>query len=70
MIDLGSTEIPEEMFMEILKDISDRFQPQTFHILQNNCNNFTDECAMLLLGEGIPKDILDGTKAILNTPFG
>jgi hypothetical protein len=52
--------VPEEMFMELLEGISDRFKPQTFHIIQNNGNTFTDECAQLLLGTGIPKDILEG----------
>jgi hypothetical protein len=60
VFELGSTEVPEDMFMELLEGISDRFKPQTFHIMQNNGNTFTDECAQLLLGTGIPKDILEG----------
>ena len=52
------------MFMELLESISERFLPQTFHIVQNNGNSFTDECAQLLLGQGIPKDILEGLKPI------
>ena len=54
---IGTTEIPEDMFMELLRDISPRFQANNFHLLQNNGNNFTNECALLLLGEEIPKDI-------------
>ena len=64
------TEIPEDMFMELLKDISPRFQMHTYNVLTNNCNNFTDECAELLLGEGIPKDIVDLPKMFMNTPLG
>ena len=52
--------MPEDMFMELLEGISDRFKPQTYNIIQNNGNTFTDECAQLLLGSGIPKDILEG----------
>ena len=58
-MDLGITEIPEEMFMELLRDISPRFSMHTYNILNNNCNNFTNECAELLIGEGIPKDIVE-----------
>jgi len=42
----------------------------TYNVLTNNCNNFTDECANLLLGEGIPKDIVDLPKMFLSTPMG
>ncbi len=66
-VNLGSTEIPEDMFMELLSDISPRFQPHSFHLFQNNSNTFTNECALLLLGEGIPNDILDVTKTVFST---
>jgi hypothetical protein len=33
VIDLGQTEVPEDMFMELLEGISDRFKPHTFNIM-------------------------------------
>lgn len=42
----------------------------TYNVLTNNCNNFTDACADLLLGEGIPKDIVDLPKMFMETPLG
>lgn len=45
--------------MELLKDISDRFTAETYNVITNNCNNFTNEVALLLIGEGIPKDIVE-----------
>jgi len=68
--ELGVTEIPEEMFMELLRDISDRYTERTYNVITNNCNNFTDEVAMLLIGEGIPRDIVDLPKMFMNTPLG
>jgi len=47
---LGTTEIPEDMFLELLREISPRFTPATYNVLSHNCNNFTDECAELLIG--------------------
>lgn len=47
------------MFMELLRDISDRFTANTYNVLNNNCNNFTNEVSLLLLGQGIPQDIVD-----------
>jgi desumoylating isopeptidase 1 len=67
---LGTTEIPEEMFMELLRDLSPRFTQETYNVLTNNCNNFTNEVAELLLGVGIPKDIVDLPQNFLQTPLG
>ena len=67
---MGSTEIPEDMFMELLQDISPRFTMSTYNVMEHNCNNFTDEVAMLILGEGIPKDIVDLPKEFMKTPMG
>ena len=70
VLQLGSTEIPEDMFMELLQDISPRFTMSTYNVMEHNCNNFTDEVAMLILGEGIPKDIVDLPKEFMKTPMG
>ena len=59
MLDLGSTEIPEEIFMELLQDISHKYTMQTYDVFKHNCNNFTDEVANLILGTGIPADIVN-----------
>jgi PPPDE putative peptidase domain len=69
-MDLGFTELPEELFMEFLRDISPRFTAATYNLIKNNCNNFSDECAKFLIGEGIPKDIVELPQQALNTPLG
>ena len=69
-MELGETEIPEEMFMELLRDIAPRFTEATYNVLKHNCNNFTDEVAQVLLGEGIPADIVNLPEEFLNTPLG
>lgn len=69
-IDLGSTELPEEFFMDTLRELVPRFQMNTYNVLTNNCNNFTDECAHILLGEGIPKEIVNLPQEFLSTPMG
>ncbi len=45
--------------MELLQDISHKFTASTYDVFKNNCNNFTDAVAELVLGEGIPKHIVD-----------
>ena len=69
-LDLGQTEVPEEIFTEMLRDMSERFSMEKYNVFENNCNNFTDECATLLLGQGIPKDIVDLPREFLQTPLG
>ena len=67
---MGSTEVPEDIFMELLQDISHKYTFATYDVFNHNCNNFTDEVATLVLGEGIPKDIVDLPKEFLATPLG
>lgn len=67
---LGATEIPEEMFVEMLHDIAPRFSMRTYHVFENNCNHFTNAVAEILLGDGIPKDIINQPKDFLATPMG
>ena len=42
----------------------------TYNVLNHNCNNFTDEVANVLIGTGIPKEIVDLPKIFLATPMG
>ena len=69
-IPLGKTEIPKEVFLDFLKDVSPNYSMATYNILTNNCNNFTDICAEFLLGEGIPRYIVDLPQEALDTPMG
>lgn len=59
MLSLGFSEIPEDLFMEFLKEVSPRFTEQTYNVFKHNCNHFTNEAANFLLGQDIPKDIVD-----------
>jgi hypothetical protein len=56
---LGETEIDESLFMELLKDMRDDYNPNKFHLLTNNMNHFCNHVADLLLQEGIPSYIKD-----------
>ena len=69
-MDIGFTEIPEELFTEFLREISPRFTQDTYNVFTHNCNNFTNECSNFLMGSDIPKDIIDLPKEFLNTKLG
>ena len=54
-VELGTTQIPRALFHEFIISVRDRFAPETYHILENNCNTFSDEAARFLTGKGIPE---------------
>lgn len=41
-----------------------------YNVLEHNCNNFTDFICKQILGKGIPHEIVDLPRKVLNTPFG
>jgi len=69
-IKLGSTDIPQEMFLDFLQGISTKFSQSNYDLFKNNCNNFSDDCAEFLTGEHIPAHITDLPNEVLKTPMG
>ena len=56
--DLGFTEIPFDVFMDHLEELSKTsYRPETYNLLQHNCNNFSSELAQFLTGNDIPSHI-------------
>ncbi|KAL4427632.1 hypothetical protein ABPG75_001721 [Micractinium tetrahymenae] len=69
-VDLGRTELPEDIRAELLAELSERYTPQAYSLFSNNCNNFSSEFAQLLVGRDIPSHITALPSTVLNTPFG
>lgn len=69
-IPLGTTELPEDVFLDYLNDIAPKFSPARYDLFKNNCNNFCDECSHFLVGAGIPRHIIDLPNEVLATPMG
>ena len=69
-IKMGVTEIPEEVFREYLSSIAGEFCFEKYDLFNHNCNNFSNEVCMFLLGKGIPEDIVNLPQEFLNTPLG
>ena len=53
----GNTEIPEDMWADFLRGLEDRFNPASYHLLNNNCNSFTQEALQFLTGQDLPAKI-------------
>ena len=67
-LDLGTTEVPFELFLEFLKERADEFTMATYNLRSWNCNNFSDECAQFLLGQSIPRRIVGFAEDVLALP--
>lgn len=66
---LGETSITEDLFDSFIDDIRDRFTAENYDLLNHNCNNFTNEAAEFLLGNGIPDYIINLPNVIRNHPI-
>ena len=70
VMELGTTEVPEDMFMEMLGDVREKFTAEKYHSFTNNSNHFSNTVTDLLLGTGIPENILASPQELLNTRLG
>lgn len=71
IVDLGSTEVPAEIFMEYLTSLADStYRGDKYNLFEHNCNSFSNEVAQFLTGKKIPSYITDLPSEVLSTPFG
>ncbi|KAK9138281.1 hypothetical protein Sjap_008875 [Stephania japonica] len=70
VVDLGTTHVPKELFEEYLQEISPRYTAETYSLLKHNCNNFSNEIALFLVGTNIPDYILQLPNEVQNSPMG
>ncbi|XP_075889764.1 desumoylating isopeptidase 1-like [Nelusetta ayraudi] len=71
IVDLGFTEVPEEIFTEYLSSLGESsYSSDKYSLFEHNCNVFSNEVAQFLTGRKIPSYITDLPSDILSTPFG
>ncbi|EDU48868.1 thioredoxin [Pyrenophora tritici-repentis Pt-1C-BFP] len=54
----------------VLDGIEYYFGQGSYDLFTHNCNNFSNDFAMFLVGKGIPDHITSLPQTVLNTPFG
>ena len=69
-IELGATEVPEELFAAFIDEIRERYTGETYNLLRNNCNHFSSAATEFLIGQQIPDRILGLPERVLATPLG
>ncbi|KAF9479923.1 thioredoxin family protein [Pholiota conissans] len=70
VIDMGETALDEDTFNEYIQEMSQHYTADKYHLLEFNCNSFTDDCVGFLTGGSIPSFIKDLPTDFLSTPFG
>lgn len=66
----GVTHVAKEDFEGFLQEISPRYTPETYNLLSNNCNHFSNEVVKFLVGSTVPSYILDQPKEAMKSPIG
>ncbi|KAJ5433263.1 uncharacterized protein N7458_012419 [Penicillium daleae] len=69
-IHMGKTELPSEVIEEYLGSLATIYPPESYDLFLHNCNNFTQDFAMFLVGKSIPEHIINLPRTFLETPFG
>ncbi|KAL2918778.1 hypothetical protein HK105_201612 [Polyrhizophydium stewartii] len=76
-IDMGITHIPKDIFDEFLAHMRTIWTADKYHLLDNNCNSFSEELCQFLVGKSIPSHITGLPAEFLSTyvetagrPFG
>ncbi|KAF7299157.1 hypothetical protein MIND_00864300 [Mycena indigotica] len=70
VVDLGETMLDEETWQEYLEEMRTHYTADKYHLLDFNCNSFTNDCAGFLTGGSIPAFVRDLPTDFLSTPFG
>ncbi|KAF2825579.1 DUF862-domain-containing protein [Ophiobolus disseminans] len=69
-IKLGRTDLPIEIILEYLESLKEIYTHESYDLFMHNCNNFSNDFAMFLVGKGIPEHITSLPQTVLDTPFG
>ncbi|CAF9934078.1 MAG: hypothetical protein ALECFALPRED_005840 [Alectoria fallacina] len=70
VIPMGTTQLPLEVILEYLESLRAIYTTESYDLFLHNCNNFTNDFSMFLVGKGIPDHISSLPQTVLNTPFG
>ncbi|KAL4782251.1 PUL domain-containing protein [Aspergillus varians] len=69
-VHMGKSELPFEVIEEYLQSLSAIYTPESYDLFLHNCNNFTQDLAMFLVGKSIPEHIRNLPETFLRTPLG
>lgn len=69
-INFGKTKKTEKEFDDYLESIDDKFNQSTYHLINNNCNHFTNAICNFLCDKPLPDNILKQHEVIMESALG
>ncbi|ORE05020.1 DUF862-domain-containing protein [Rhizopus microsporus var. microsporus] len=69
-IDIGETYLPLEVVLEYIDSLRSVYTAEKYHLLDFNCNTFSNDLCQFLCGKTIPAHITTLPSEVINTPFG
>lgn len=70
VIHLGKTELPMDVISEYIDSLAQIYTTESYDLFLHNCNNFTQDLSMFLVGKDIPEHIRTLPQKFLETPIG
>ncbi|KAK5939077.1 hypothetical protein PMZ80_008380 [Knufia obscura] len=70
VVPMGRTELPREVIDEYLESLEAIYTPESYDLFLHNCNNFSQDLAVFLVGKSIPEEISSLPETFLRTPMG
>ena len=67
---MGKTELPVDVIAEYIDSLADIYTTESYDLFLHNCNNFTQDLSMFLVGKDIPENIRKLPQKFLETPVG
>jgi len=70
VVPMGRTELPREVIDEYLESLESIYTPESYDLFLHNCNNFSQDLSVFLVGKSIPEEISSLPETFLRTPMG
>ena len=70
IVQMGRTDLPMDVIEDYIDSLAQIYTPESYDLFLHNCNNFTQDLAMFLLGMDIPQHISSLPQRFLETPVG
>ncbi|KAH6941326.1 hypothetical protein HPB50_016301 [Hyalomma asiaticum] len=71
VVNLGRTEQPHDAFLNYIQELGkSTYKDGTYNLFHHNCNHFTQDVALFLTGQSIPREILYQPDHFLRSPVG
>ena len=70
VVKLGRTHLPLETIEDYIHSLESIYTPESYDLFVHNCNNFTQDLSMFLVGKSIPAEISSLPETFLRSPIG